>query len=53
MLQGKTNRLAPYPCPGEVLVRRGRLTKLPEVAIKKHREVSMAKIGTTILEKRK
>jgi hypothetical protein len=35
-VHGKTNRFAPYPCPGEVLVRRGRLTNLPEAAAKKN-----------------
>ena len=32
-------RLAPRSGPGEVLARRGRLTKLPEVSAKEHREV--------------
>jgi hypothetical protein len=39
MLQGKPIDGLPYPCAGEVLVRRGRLTNLPEVAAKKYGEV--------------
>ena len=46
-LKHKTQRFAPRFCQGEVMVRPSRVANLPEVAAKKHREVSMAKLKMT------